>query len=153
MVPCDHIIQQQQLKTIRFKSPSKMAGPLSKVRVLELAGLAPVPMAGMILADFGASVIRIDKMEQGFAEDSLARGKKSIMVDLKNKKGIDVVKRLSKNADVLMDPFRPNVMEKLGLGPDTLLKENEKLIYARLTGRSLQRVLKYDLLRYFLSIW
>eukprot|EP00795_Rhopilema_esculentum_P006267 gene6267-11685_t len=111
-----------------------MAGPLSKVRVLELAGLAPVPMAGMILADFGASVIRIDRMEQGFAEDFLARGKKSIMVDLKNKKGIEVVKKLSKNADVLMDPFRPNVMEKLGLGPDTLLKENEKLIYARLTG-------------------
>ena len=152
MVPCDHIIQQQQPKTTRFKSPSKMAGPLNKVRVLELAGLAPVPMAGMILADFGASVIRIDKMEQGFAEDSLARGKKSIMVDLKNKKGIEVVKRLSKNADVLMDPFRPNVMEKLGLGPDTLLKENEKLIYARLTGRSLQMVLKYGLLRYFFSI-
>eukprot|EP00794_Sanderia_malayensis_P009973 gene9973-10996_t len=109
-----------------------MAAPLRSIKVLELAGLAPVPMAGMILADFGASVIRIDK--PGISLDRLARGKKSIVVDLKTSKGADIVERLCQNSDVLIEPFRPGVMEKLGLGPKKLLKINEKLIYARLTG-------------------
>lgn len=109
-------------------------GPLSKIKVLEFAGLAPVPFAGMILADFGASVIRVEKLGNSLAEDVLARGKKSISVNLKTPKGADVIKRLSKNADILIEPFRPNVMEKLGLGPKELMKVNERLIYARLTG-------------------
>ncbi len=110
-----------------------MASPLRSVKVLELAGLAPVPMAGMILADFGATVTKVDR--PGMSMDRLVRGKRSIVVDLKSPKGVDVVKRLSKSADVLIEPFRPGVMEKLGLGPDDLLQHNEKLIYARLTGK------------------
>lgn len=113
------------------------AGPLEKIRVLEFAGLAPVPLAGMILADFGASVIRIDKFESSFAEDVLSKGKKSIVVNLKKPKGVEIIKKLTRNTDVLIEPYRPNVMEKLGLGPGELLKEQERLIYARLTGTRL----------------
>eukprot|EP00112_Aurelia_sp_Birch-Aquarium-sp1_P020676 Seg5389.3 transcript_id=Seg5389.3/GoldUCD/mRNA.D3Y31 product="alpha-methylacyl-CoA racemase" protein_id=Seg5389.3/GoldUCD/D3Y31 len=111
-----------------------MAAPLRKIKVLELAGLAPVPMAGMILADFGASVLRIDKFGDTLAPDRLARGKQSIQINLKTAKGVEIVKKLSRSSDVLIEPFRPGVMEKLGIGPETLMKENEKLIYARLTG-------------------
>lgn len=113
-----------------------MAAPLRKIKVLELAGLAPVPMAGMILADFGASVLRIDKFGDTLAPDRLARGKQSIQINLKTAKGVEIVKKLSRSSDVLIEPFRPGVMEKLGIGPETLLKENEKLIYARLTGNN-----------------
>lgn len=104
--------------------------------MLEFSGLAPVPFAGMILADFGASVIRIDKLKQsGFESlDRLGRGKRSIVVDIKNSNGVEVVKRLSENCDVLIEPFRPGVMEKLGLGPKILMKDNPGLVYARLTG-------------------
>ena len=112
-----------------------MAAPLKKIKVLELAGLAPVPMAGMILADFGASVLRIDKFGDALAPDRLARGKKSIQINLKTSIGVEIVKKLSRSSDVLIEPFRPGVMEKLGLGPEALMKENEKLIYARLTGK------------------
>lgn len=113
-----------------------MAAPLRKIKVLELAGLAPVPMAGMILADFGASVLRIDKFGDTLAPDRLARGKQSIQINLKTAKGVEIVKKLSRSSDVLIEPFRPGVMEKLGIGPETLMKENEKLIYARLTGNN-----------------
>ncbi|NXN92940.1 AMACR racemase, partial [Rhinopomastus cyanomelas] len=107
---------------------------LSGVRVLELAGLAPAPLCGMILADFGACVVRVDRTRALFAEDAQARGKRSLAIDLKRSSGAAVLKRLVCLADVLIDPFRPGVMERLGLGPDTLLKENPRLIYARLTG-------------------
>ena len=109
-------------------------GPLSSIKVLEFAGLAPVPLVGMILADFGASVIRVDRFGSSFADDFLAQGKKSIVVNLKKPEGAEVIQRLSKKVDILIEPFRPNVMEKLGLGPKELIKEHEKLIYARLTG-------------------
>ena len=109
---------------------------LQGVKVLEFSGLAPVPYAGMILADFGASVTRIDRVKRtGLgALDRLGRGKRSVAIDLGSAKGIEAVKRLSQNSDVLIEPFRPGVMEKLGLGPDILTKDNPKLIYARLTG-------------------
>ncbi|CAB3977766.1 alpha-methylacyl- racemase [Paramuricea clavata] len=109
---------------------------LQGVKVLEFSGLAPVPYAGMILADFGASVTRIDRAKQaGFGGlDRLGRGKRSVAIDLRNAKGAEVVKRLSQNSDVLIEPFRPGVMEKLGLGPEILMKDNPRLIYARLTG-------------------
>jgi alpha-methylacyl-CoA racemase len=109
---------------------------LQGVKVLEFSGLAPVPYAGMILADFGASVTRIDRAKQaGFGGlDRLGRGKRSVAIDLRNAKGVEVVKRLSQNSDVLIEPFRPGVMEKLGLGPEILMKDNPRLIYARLTG-------------------
>ncbi|KAE8636547.1 hypothetical protein XENTR_v10003036 [Xenopus tropicalis] len=107
---------------------------LAGVRVLELAGLAPAPFCGMILADFGAKVIRVDKSSSNVIMDTMARGKKSIVVNLKNREGISVLKKLCKKSDVLIEPFRHGVMESLGLGPDIMLKENPQLIYARLTG-------------------
>lgn len=107
---------------------------LSGIKILEFAGLAPAPFCGMILSDFGADVIRINRTGPSADMDPLARGKRSIAVDLKHPKGVDVILHLSRQSDVLLEPFRPGVMEKLGLGPKVLMKENEKLIYARLTG-------------------
>ena len=104
------------------------------LKVLELSGLAPVPFCGMLLADYGASVIRIDRPDDRQNIDRLARGKRSISIDLKIPTGIDVFRRLSSTADVLIEPFRPGVMEKLGLGPSVLLNENKRLIYTRLSG-------------------
>ncbi|KAJ8304844.1 hypothetical protein KUTeg_018427 [Tegillarca granosa] len=107
---------------------------LRGIRVVELAGLAPAPFCGMILADFGAKVIRVDRTKSKLDTDRLGRGKQSIAVDLKQKDGVEVVQKLCTKADVLIEPFRRGVMEKLGLGPDILLKKNPGLIYARLTG-------------------
>ena len=107
---------------------------LAGLRVIEFAGLAPVPFAGMILADFGAIVTRIDRVKLALVADRLARGKRSVAIDLQDFRGKEVAKKLCLKADVLIEPFRPGVMEKLGLGPEILLKENPRLIYARLTG-------------------
>ncbi|KAG8542382.1 hypothetical protein GDO81_026826, partial [Engystomops pustulosus] len=107
---------------------------LAGVRVLELAGLAPAPFCGMILADFGAKVIRVDKANTMYTSDTMARGKRSIALNLKSPEGIGVLKTLCKKSDVLIEPFRHGVMENLGLGPEVILKENPQLIYARLTG-------------------
>ncbi|ELT87540.1 hypothetical protein CAPTEDRAFT_152090 [Capitella teleta] len=107
---------------------------LKGVRVVELAGLAPAPFCGMVLSDFGANVVRVDRARAGNALDRLARGKQSIAVDLKQKEGINVVRKLCCSADVLIEPFRKGVMERLGLGPDQLMSENPRLIYARMTG-------------------
>ncbi|KAJ3099088.1 hypothetical protein HDU97_003467 [Phlyctochytrium planicorne] len=107
--------------------------PLSGITVIELAGLAPAPFAGMILADFGADVIRVDRIATS-TTDVLARGKRSISIDLKNAHGREVVKKIMEKVDVVIDPFRPGVLEKMGLGPDTILKINPKCIFARLTG-------------------
>ncbi|KAK0172382.1 hypothetical protein PV328_005706 [Microctonus aethiopoides] len=107
--------------------------PLKNIKVLELAGLAPAPFCGMILADFGASVIRVDKTGV-LQRDVLGNGKRSIALNLKSEKGAEIFKKLSDNSDVVIDPFRKGVMEKLKLGPQDLTKSNDKLIYARLTG-------------------
>lgn len=107
--------------------------PLDGIRVVELAGLAPGPYCGMILADFGADVVRVDRIGT-WAFDRLARGKRSIAVDLKRPEGIDAVMRLADKADVLIEPFRAGVAERLGIGPDVLLRRNPTLIYARMTG-------------------
>ncbi|GLG97924.1 Uncharacterized protein GBIM_04586 [Gryllus bimaculatus] len=110
--------------------------PLKGLQVVELAGLAPAPFCGMLLADFGASVIRVDRTTAGRGEelDCLGNGKKSIAINLKSPKGVEVFRKLCSRSDVLIEPFRKGIMEKLGLGPMDLLKENPKLIYARLTG-------------------
>ncbi|XP_070495412.1 alpha-methylacyl-CoA racemase [Chironomus tepperi] len=106
---------------------------LKGFKVIEMAGLAPVPMCGMILADFGAQVTRIDKtLNSNF--DVLKGGKRTIALDLKKSKATEIVRKICKVSDVIIEPFRPGVMEKLGLGPEVLLKDNPKLIYARLTG-------------------
>jgi len=107
---------------------------LKGLKVIELAGLAPAPVCGMILSDFGAKVIRVDKVGSGLNYDVTARGKRSIALNLKKPEGVEILRTLCGSADVLIEPFRPGVMERLGLGPDNLIKENPKLIYARLTG-------------------
>ncbi|XP_008833637.1 alpha-methylacyl-CoA racemase [Nannospalax galili] len=108
--------------------------PLSGIRVLELAGLAPGPFCGMVLADFGAQVVSVDRPDTPSYAKGLARGKRSLVLDLKRPRGVAVLRRLCTQADVLLEPFRCGVMEKLQLGPETLLQENPKLIYARLSG-------------------
>ena len=108
-------------------------GALQGIRVIEMAGLAPAPYCGMILADFGADVVRVDRVGAG-SMDLLARGKRSVAVDLKSAAGVDTVLRLIEKADVLLEPFRPGVMERLGLGPQIACGRNPRLVYARLTG-------------------
>jgi alpha-methylacyl-CoA racemase len=120
-----------------------MAGPLKGVTVIELAGIGPGPFAGMMLADMGARVIRVDRkptaggsgVEALMRNDSTVdRGRESIAVDMKSPRGIEVVLELVAKADVLIEGFRPGVMEKLGLGPDVCLARNAKLVYGRMTG-------------------
>ncbi|XP_014259576.1 alpha-methylacyl-CoA racemase isoform X2 [Cimex lectularius] len=109
---------------------------LRGVQVLEIPGLAPGPVCGMILSNFGAKVIRVDKLPSdatvGF--DSVDHGKFSMSVDMKNPRGIEIIKHLTKTCDIFLDPYRPGVMENLGLGPADLQKNNQRLIYARLSG-------------------
>ncbi len=112
-------------------------GPLNGFTVLELGGIGPAPMGGMILADMGAEVIRIDRkggMDPRIMKDVSARGKKSIVVNLKSQEGVETFLRLVENADVVIDPYRPGVCEKLGIGPDVCMARNPKLIFARMTG-------------------
>ena len=114
-------------------------GPLSGIRVLEIAGIGPGPFCGMMLADMGADVVRIDRATHGrdmgrAPIDVLARGRRSVAVDLKSPQGVEVVLRLVEQADVLLEGFRPGVMERLGLGPDVCLARNPRLVYGRMTG-------------------
>ena len=116
-------------------------GPLEGIKVIELAGLAPSPYCGMLLADFGAQVVVVDRLSKGGPEipnvmpkNPLERGKRSIRVNLKHPEGVAVVKKMVRHFDVLVEPYRPGVMETLGLGPDEALKINPGLVYARLTG-------------------
>ncbi|KAF9172274.1 hypothetical protein BGX21_005174 [Mortierella sp. AD011] len=111
-----------------------MSTPLAGLKVLEIAGLAPAPFAGKILSDFGADVVRIDRASSVMNLDVLAQNKRSIALNLKSSAGIETLIRLCEKADVIIEPFRPGVMEKLGLGPEVLLKRNPRLIYARMTG-------------------
>ena len=113
-------------------------GPLEGVRVVELQGIGPGPFCGMMLADMGAEIIRVDRSsavgQKANAADFLARGRKSIAVDLKNPEGVETVLRLIDGADALIEGFRPGVTERLGLGPDVCLERNPGLVYGRMTG-------------------
>ena len=111
-------------------------GPLSGVRVIELAGIGPGPFCGMMLSDMGAEVIRVDRLTgaSGRPRDVLARNRRSIAVDLKQKEGVELVLRLCTKADALFEGFRPGVTERLGLGPETCMARNPKLVYGRMTG-------------------
>jgi alpha-methylacyl-CoA racemase len=111
-------------------------GPLQGVRVIELASLAPAPFACMMLSDLGADVIRVDRPATGGEApiDPLGRGRRSIGLNLKDPRGVDVLLRLVETADVLVEGFRPGVTERLGFGPDTCLERNPRLVYGRMTG-------------------
>lgn len=111
-----------------------MAGPLSGVRIIEMAGIGPGPFAGMMLADHGAEVIRVDRPGPQPPEPVLGRSRRSIVVNLKSAEGVAVVRDLARTADGLIEGLRPGVMERLGLGPDLLLAENPKLVFGRMTG-------------------
>jgi len=112
-----------------------VAGPLTGLRIIEMAGLGPGPFAAMMLADHGCDVIRIERPGNlAIPNDPLTRSRRSILVDLKSEAGKAVVRKLAARADGLVEGYRPGVMERLGLGPDTLLPANPKLVYGRVTG-------------------
>ena len=117
-----------------------MSGPLAHLNVVEMAAIGPTPFVGMLLADLGANVIRIDKPEgaRGLGSELGAelfnRGKRSIVIDLKKPGGADVALKLIARADILIEGNRPGVMERLGLGPDVCLAKNPALVYGRMTG-------------------
>src|SRR5690625_2883697 len=114
-------------------------GPLNGIRVVEFAGIGPGPLAAMLLADLGASVIRLDRPKG--AEESVAgvgsmlsQGRPMLGVDLKSVNGLRTARELGSAADVLLEGFRPGVMERLGLGPNECLELNPGLVYTRITG-------------------
>lgn len=116
-----------------------MHGPLAGLVVVELAGLGPAPFAGMFLADLGAEVIRVDRLDGSASPidaryDLQGRGKRSIAVDLKHPRGAALVRALAARADVLIEGFRPGVAERLGVGPGDCHAVNPKLVYGRMTG-------------------
>jgi len=115
-----------------------MPGPLAGIRVVELEAIGPVPFCGMLLADMGADVVRVDRASGvaglGDLARLCARGKRSIAVNLKTAGGVDIVHRLAGSADILLEGFRPGVAERLGIGPETLAAVNERLVYGRMTG-------------------
>ncbi|KXS14316.1 CoA-transferase family III [Gonapodya prolifera JEL478] len=110
-----------------------MPAPLEGIKVVEVAGIGPGPFCGMVLADFGAEVVRVERIGNQ-PGPSMQRGKKSIEVDLKKPEGVELVLRLCEKADVIIEPYRPGVMERLGLGPDVVFKRNPNIIYGRMTG-------------------
>ena len=112
-------------------------GALSGFKIIELAGIGPAPMGGMMLADMGAEVIRIERpgaADPKVAEPISGRNKKSVVLDLKQDAGKAALMALIEQADALIDPYRPGVCEKLGFGPDECLARNPKLVFARMTG-------------------
>ncbi|MBE9539040.1 MAG: CoA transferase [Proteobacteria bacterium] len=112
-------------------------GPLNGYTILELAGIGPAPMGGMVLADMGAEVIRIERASGAGGQpmiDVSARGKKSVALNLKDPQGVETFLRMVENADVVIDPYRPGVCEKLGIGPDVCMERNSRLIFSRMTG-------------------
>lgn len=110
-------------------------GPLAGIRVIEFAGIGPGPFATMLLADLGADVLRIDRPGLGpHPKDVTCRGRRSLALDLKLPQAIETCLAVAEKADVLIEGFRPGVMEKLGLGPDAVLARNPRMIYARMTG-------------------
>jgi len=114
-------------------------GPLCGVRILEMGGIGPNPFAGMVFADMGADVIRLDRstnrsIREPDSGDPILRGRQTIRMDLKSEQGLALAKALAGQADALTEGFRPGVMERLGLGPDVLLAENPRLVYGRMTG-------------------
>lgn len=115
-----------------------MAGPLHGIRIIELAGIGPGPFCGMMLADMGAEVIRVERIggNPGDAggHDILFRNRRSIAVNLKSPAGAETVLKLCESADAIFEGFRPGVAERLGVGPEQCLARNPKIVYGRMTG-------------------
>jgi len=117
-------------------------GPLAGVKVLEIAAVGPAPFAAMMLSDMGAEVLRIDRAERvegGVPNipppfDFLSRGRRSVGLDLKSPEGVELVLKLVESADVILEGFRPGVMERLGVGPEACLARNPRVIFGRMTG-------------------
>jgi len=125
---------------VKCKDPEP-TGPLSGVRVIEIGAIGPAPYACMMLADLGALVTRVDRLDpdplSGAGDpryDFLLRGRERIALDLKSERGRDIVLQLVDDADVLIEGFRPGVTEKLGIGPDVCFARNQRLVYGRMTG-------------------
>ncbi len=122
-----------------------MSGPLEGIRIVEIAGVGPGPFCAMVLADLGADVLRIDRPastpyatpelpESAPGAETLNRGRRSAAIDLKHAEGVAAILRLVDRADVLLEGFRPGVMERLGLGPEVCRSRNPRLVYGRITG-------------------
>jgi alpha-methylacyl-CoA racemase len=117
-----------------------VSGPLAGLRVVEIAGIGPGPFAGMLLADAGADVVRVDRIDDAPRVagtgplDVVGRGRRSVAVDLKRTEGVEVVLRLAEWAEVLFEGFRPGVAERLGIGPEPCRARNPALVYGRMTG-------------------
>ena len=119
-----------------------MAGPLQGLKVIEMVGIGPAPFCAMALADLGAEVIRIDRPQTGSAKsaaekakyDVTGRGRRSLVIDLRKAGAAEAVLQLVDKADILIEGFRPGVMERLGLGPDICLARNPRLVFGRMTG-------------------
>lgn len=116
-------------------------GPLAGLKVLEVGGVGPGPFCAMLLSDMGAEVVRIDRKqasESGLPVDRrfdvMFRGRRSLALDLKKPEAVEAVRRMARDADVLIEGFRPGVMERLGLGPEVCLDLNPRLVYGRMTG-------------------
>ena len=115
-------------------------GPLSGVKVIEVAGIGPGPFTAMMLADMGADVVRVDRADRAGGDpevppaDVLYRGRRSVGVNLKSDEGVQVVLDLVEHADALIEGFRPGVAERLGIGPEECLERNPALVYSRMTG-------------------
>jgi len=125
-------------------------GPLARIKVVEMAGRGPGPFCAMLLADMGAEVLRVDRTSvvprfppRDPRKDVMVRGRRSVAVDLKSPAGREAVARLIDRADVLLEGFRPGVMERLGLGPELCLARNPRLVYARATGWGQQGPLRH----------
>jgi alpha-methylacyl-CoA racemase len=124
-----------------LKETDMAEGPLAGITVIEMAAIGPVPFAGMVLADFGAEVIKLERTgpsdlgvptQRRF--DVPSRGKKSVTLDLKNAEGVAAARRLIASAEAVIEGFRPGVMERLGLGPELCLADNPRLVYGRISG-------------------
>src|SRR5829696_5755495 len=118
-----------------------MQGPLEGLRVVEMVGLGPGPFCGMLLADMGAKVLRVDRVDAARALDhskpatsAMDRGKQAVAIDVKQPDGVEALLRLMESADAFFEVFRPGVAERLGVGPDAALARNPRLVYGRLTG-------------------
>lgn len=117
------------------------SGPLKGIRVIEMAGIGPGPLAATMLSDMGADVVRVDRKSgprinpmSGTKYELDGRGRRSVTIDLKNPNGTETCLKLLEKADIVIEGFRPGVMERLGLGPDVVLHRNPKIVYGRMTG-------------------